>query len=162
MGSGEEELGIGGGCEGDIVGEVLRDIEGDEAIDADGFVGVGMGAEGFVECESLAGEAVDAVLDSGAGSSEEASEGTDAHGGAEEQFDFWVGECAFGEVIKAEGLGREVLAAGAAAEAPDLAEGFGHIEASGDEPAFCGSVLMIDAVGVWAEMEMMHESLLSL
>jgi hypothetical protein len=41
-------------------------------------------------------------------------------------------------------------------------EGFGHIEASGDEPAFCRSVLMIDAVGVWTEMEMMHESLLSL
>jgi len=40
MGSGKEELRIGGDGEGDVVGEVLRDIEGDKAIDADGFVGV--------------------------------------------------------------------------------------------------------------------------
>jgi hypothetical protein len=49
-----------------------------------------------------------------------------------------------------------------AAEALDLAEGFGHIEASGDEPAFFRCVLMIRTGRVWAEMKVMHEDLLSL
>jgi hypothetical protein len=43
MGSGKEELRIGGDGEGDVVGEVLRDIEGDKAIDADGFWGLAWG-----------------------------------------------------------------------------------------------------------------------
>ena len=71
MGSGKEELRIGGDGEGDVVGEVLRDIEGDEAIDADGFVGIGMGTEHALECDGLTGESVDTVLDGAARSREE-------------------------------------------------------------------------------------------
>ena len=71
MGSGKEELGVGGDGESDVVGEVLRDIEGDEAIDADGFMGIGMGTEHALECDGLTGESVDTVLDGAARSREE-------------------------------------------------------------------------------------------
>ena len=56
----------------------------------------------------------------------------------------------------------EVLAAEAAAKALDFAEGFGHIEPRGDEPAFFRCVLVIRTGRVWAKMKMMHEDLLSL
>jgi len=156
VGGGEDKEGVGGDGEGDVVGEVLGDIEGDEAVEADGLMGMGKAAHAAVDCQGLTGKPVDTVLDGGTGGVEGSGQGTDAHGRAEEHFELEVGDCPFGEVIEAEGLSREICAAGATTKTLDLAEGLRRVEAGCHIPLPGGCLLMVATVFVGTERNLVH------
>lgn len=63
MGEFEDETGIRRDAEGEFIGEVLGDIEGNKAIDTDGFVRRGEGAKSGMEGQCLTSETVEPVLD---------------------------------------------------------------------------------------------------
>lgn len=63
MGEGEDEAGLGGEGDGEIIGEVLGAVEADEAVDADILAAAGVGAQTSLGSQGLAGESVRAVED---------------------------------------------------------------------------------------------------
>lgn len=75
MGKVEDKAGGGSDGDGDFIGEKLGAVKGDKAIDTEGR-GNDEGSEGAMEADSLAGESIDTVLDSGAGTVKIAGKGS--------------------------------------------------------------------------------------
>ena len=67
MGELKDEARIGRDAEGEFIGEVLGDIEGDKAINADRLMRRGEGAKRGMERQCLTSETVEAVLDGARG-----------------------------------------------------------------------------------------------
>ncbi|MCK7487331.1 MAG: hypothetical protein MZU97_18850 [Bacillus subtilis] len=76
----QDEPGVRGDRESDLVGEELGHVEGHKAVYADGFLRIGESAQASMESEPLAGQPVQAVLDRSAGKLEIAAQCPEALG----------------------------------------------------------------------------------
>ncbi len=119
-----DELGIGAGDDIDVIGMVVAEGFGFEAVESEVFlkdmVFQDLGIGGYM----LAAQAHKAVGDGIGRTFEVAGGGTETGGSICEQLEFLVIDDAFGVVVEAEGLFTEGAAAVGAAEALDFTECF--------------------------------------
>lgn len=128
MGSFDDVLGVSGYRDGDLVGEILGAIEGDESVDAQIILPRRKRAKTRVHIQGLSRQPIEAVLDTVRGEVQCSGDRSAALAFGMTEEDAVHVDSLLGVVLDAEGLAREGCAALHADESCHSSERFGWIE----------------------------------